>query len=151
MATFSQFSDFAFLCRLDFFLAFEPHWHWDSPEKGTLILSCHCKLCMSVCMRACTVCYVFVLSLFLGGACKSGKFLAQLVPAVSIPCVHVCLWVRRGLKSHRDAAAAATASGQATAATRRRVTAHHLRFRASENSCRVRWEGGARGGFRIAR
>lgn len=41
------------------------------------------------------------LSLCFRGACKSGKFLAQLVPAVSIPCMHVsvcgCVFVREGL------------------------------------------------------
>lgn len=34
---------------------------------------------------------VFAHLLFLRGACKSGKFLTQLVPAVSIPCVCACV------------------------------------------------------------
>lgn len=60
-------------------------------------------------VHVCTVCMCLLLLLFLRGACKSGKFLAQLVPAVSIPRVHVCPWVRGGLKLRCDAAAAAEA------------------------------------------
>lgn len=63
-------------------------------------------------VHVCTVCMCLLLLLFLRGARKSGKFLAQLVPAVSIPRVHVCPWVRGGLKLRCDAAAAV--SGRVT-------------------------------------
>lgn len=47
-----------------------------------------------VCVHVHSFC-VFAHSVFLRGACKSGKFLAQLVPAVSIPLVRVCVNLRR--------------------------------------------------------
>lgn len=57
-------------------------------------------------------CMCLLLLLFLRGARKSGKFLAQLVPAVSIPRVHVRPQLRGGLKLRCDAAAAAAVTSQ---------------------------------------
>lgn len=123
------------------------HCHFDYTQEGTLILCCHCKLC--VCVHS--LC-VFAHLVFLRGACKSGKFLAQLVPAVSIPCVcvcvcaHLCVWVWGELKLCHDAA---TASGQVKPVTRHQMSEHNLCLGPSKNSCHVRWWGG--GNIRIAR
>lgn len=72
------------------------HCHFDCTLEGKLILLSVQVVFMFVCVCArAHAQFVHVCSLTASwGACKSGKFLAQLVPAVSIPCVHVSVCVR---------------------------------------------------------
>lgn len=74
---------------------------WATLGTNTSPPSCVSNIHLLLSPRAvpvCTVCMCLLLSLFLRGAHKSGKFLPQLVPAVNIPRVHVCQWIRGGLK-----------------------------------------------------
>lgn len=140
------FYDLVILCCLDFDCVSVTLSFWlHSGRNINPMLSLQ-----AVCVCVHSLC-VFAHLVFLRGACKSGKFLAQLVPAVSIPCVrvcvraHLCVWVWGELKLCHDAA---TASDQVKPVTRHQMSEHNLCLGPSKNSCHVRWWGG---NIRIAR
>lgn len=127
--------------------------HFDDTQAGKQIICRQCKLCVCVhvCARMCVraracVCAhffsMFAHSLILGGACKSGKFLAQLVLAVSIPCGHVFLYLC-------VCACACVGLGRVNVVSQNwakwsqlpwhQMSEQNLCWEPSKNSCCVRW------------
>lgn len=91
LTLFMQFYNLLFcIVFIVLFFVFEPHLTPTRPPHPHPCGRDIHRLPSPRAVHVCTVCMCLLLLLFLRGARKSGKFLAQLVPAVSIPRVHVC-------------------------------------------------------------